>query len=95
MVITWGGYVDIIYTATGRLICFDEVSIWQHIWKQRKRRRAVYIRCIDITDVIVIACRHVGGTLGVNKNKAKMRKSDNSYANVFCEPCLSTSTHNS
>jgi len=37
------------------------------------------------SDVIVITRRHVGGILTVNKNIAKMRKSENSYANVIAD----------
>jgi len=44
------------------------------------------MRCSDVIDLIVITRRHVGGILSVNYNRAKMRKSENSYANVIRKP---------
>jgi len=48
------------------------------------------MRCSDVIDTIVIKRRHVGGIRSVNENTAKMQKSENSYANVFCRPYFST-----
>jgi len=55
------------------------------------------MRCSDIIDIIVITRRHVGGILGMNKDRAKMRESENSHSDIIRTPCirqLHNSTHN-
>ena len=59
----------------------------RRLWLQA----AEYILCSDVSNVIVIERRHVGGMINVNKDWVITRKYENSYVKVFRKPYFSTS----
>jgi len=74
----------------GKLCLIQSLTIW--CGETVTSILLLYMKC---SDVIVITRRHVGGILTVNKNIAKMRKSENSYANVIRRPCFFWLRYNS
>ena len=49
----------------------------------------LYMRCSDVTELTILYRRHIGGTLDVNKEYIKIRKSENSCTKIICRPCTS------
>jgi len=68
---------------------------WEITW----RRSPAYTGCSDVSELNITPCRHVAGSLNVNKELGTVRKSKNYYTKVIRRRCVLTdeyiSTYNS